>query len=149
MPTQSLILRGQIGRRLSIAEMDGNFTYLETLAQEGGTVSSGSISIPENFIPVGTGNGLTSSSNLIFDITYNNLKSAPNSTIGTNSCQSSIIGGSYNTISENEGSVIIGGIGNNICCNSDFSAILGGVGNNICCNSQFSIISGSYNKICC
>jgi len=72
MPTQSLVLRGQIGRRLSIAEMDGNFTYLETLAQEGGT--GGSISIPENQIPVGTGNGLTSSSSLIFDITYNNFK---------------------------------------------------------------------------
>jgi len=68
MPTQSLILRGQIGRRLSIAEMDGNFTYLETLAQEGGT---GTIAIPENQIPVGTGNGLTSSSSLTFDINKN------------------------------------------------------------------------------
>ena len=69
MPTQSLVLRGQIGRRLSIAEMDGNFTYLETLSQEGGIGGS----IPESQIPVGTGNGLTSSSSLIFDITYNNL----------------------------------------------------------------------------
>ena len=31
MPTQSLVLRGEIGRRLTIAEMDGNFTYLESL----------------------------------------------------------------------------------------------------------------------
>ena len=32
----SLILRSQVGRRLTISEMDGNFTYLENLAQSGG-----------------------------------------------------------------------------------------------------------------
>lgn len=31
MATQSLILRGQIGRRLTVSEMDGNFTYLEDI----------------------------------------------------------------------------------------------------------------------
>ena len=40
MPTQSLVLRGVIGRRLTIAEMDGNFTYLESLAQSGGGTGS-------------------------------------------------------------------------------------------------------------
>jgi hypothetical protein len=31
----SLVLRGNINRRLTIQEMDGNFTYLENLAQLG------------------------------------------------------------------------------------------------------------------
>ena len=33
----SLVLRSQIGRRLSIVEMDGNFTYLQQLALSGTT----------------------------------------------------------------------------------------------------------------
>lgn len=40
----SLILRGQIGRRLSISEMDGNFTYLQQLALSGTTSNVGTFS---------------------------------------------------------------------------------------------------------
>ena len=35
----SLILRGEIGRRLTISELDGNFLYLENLAISNGSVS--------------------------------------------------------------------------------------------------------------
>ena len=90
MPTQSLILRGNINRRLTVAEMDGNFTYLESLAQEGG---GGTTSAPQNHIPVGTGTGLTSSDNFTYDYINNNLISSIDNVISsTNSCQSSIIG---------------------------------------------------------
>ena len=37
----SLVLRGQIGRRLSISEMDNNFTYLQQLALSGTTSNVG------------------------------------------------------------------------------------------------------------
>ena len=67
MPTQSLVLRGEIGRRLTIAEMDGNFTYLESLAQ------SESSAQPNNQIPVGTGTGLTSSESFTYDNICSNL----------------------------------------------------------------------------
>lgn len=40
----SLILRSQTGRRLSIAEMDGNFTYLQQLALSGTTSNIGTFS---------------------------------------------------------------------------------------------------------
>lgn len=40
----SLVLRSEIGRRLSISEMDGNFTYLQQLALSG-TTSHGTVSV--------------------------------------------------------------------------------------------------------
>jgi hypothetical protein len=39
MPTYSLTLRGNLGRKLSIQEMDNNWLYLQDLAQTGGTTS--------------------------------------------------------------------------------------------------------------
>lgn len=39
----SLVLRSNINRRLTVQEMDGNFTYLENLAQTGGTGGGGVI----------------------------------------------------------------------------------------------------------
>lgn len=41
----SLVLRGQIGRRLSISEMDGNFTYLQQLALSGTTSNGATVSV--------------------------------------------------------------------------------------------------------
>ena len=145
MPTQSLILRGEVNRRLTIAEMDGNFTYLESLAQ------SESSSQPNNQIPVGTGTGLTSSESFTYDYINDNFKSSLDNTISsTSSCQSAIVGGRYNNIVENEGVVILGGTGNRICCASDFSIISGGYVNRICCHSeQSAIIGGRSNCISC
>ena len=67
MPTQSLVLRGEIGRRLTISEMDGNFTYLESLANSEHSTQ------PDHYIPVGTGTGLTSSESFTFDYVNQNL----------------------------------------------------------------------------
>ena len=119
MPTQSLTLRGVVNRRLTIQEMDDNFTYLEDLAQEQGDQ-------PVNQIPVGTGTGLTSSENFTFDNVCSNLLASPNSTITCGSFQSAIIGGCGNDIINNEGAVILGGYDNRICCQSDYSSIIGG-----------------------
>jgi hypothetical protein len=125
MPTQSLTLRGEIGRRLTIQEMDDNFTYLEGLAEEQGDQ-------PNNQIAVGTGTGLTSSESFTFDNVCSNLLASLDSSITCGSFQSAIIGGCSNTICSNEGSVILGGYANTISCGSDYS-----------------IISGHYNNINC
>ena len=49
MPTYSLVLRENIGRKLTIQEMDGNFLYLDNKQ------SGGSVSINPNEIAFGTG----------------------------------------------------------------------------------------------
>ena len=125
MPTQSLVLRSEIGRRLTINEMDGNFIYLEALAQEGGGgVISSTVSAPQYYIPVGSGEGLTSSENFTYDYDRRNLLTGSNSTINIDSCQSAIVAGWGNSICDNEGGVILGGVGNSLCLNSDNSAVV-------------------------
>ena len=124
MPTQSLVLRGQINRRLTISEMDGNFTYLENLAQ------SSDNSLEEGYILLGSGvgNPATGSNNLTFDKFCKNLISGENNSI-SDSDSSSIIGGYGNTINgDGEGNfnvTIVGGSYNSLYCGSDYSSIIG------------------------
>ncbi len=93
MPTQSLVLRSQIGRRLTIAEMDGNFTYLEDLAQTGG-------------ISPGLCNTISE------DSLYSSTIGGGYNTISYCSIYSSIIGGFCNSIICSSKTTILGG-----CCN--------------------------------
>lgn len=114
MSTQSLVLRGVIGRRLTIHEIYDNFTYLEDLAQYEQT------SISQNAVTVGTGTSLTSSPDFTIDISKNNLS----------------LGGTNNEIDlVNSNNVILGGYCN-VICESDESAIIGGSCNMV---SNFNI----------
>ena len=107
MPTYSLTLRENIGRRLTIQEMDDNFLYLQQLAEEEGGGGFGII--PSNEIPYGsTSSGVTYSSNLTFN--GSSIVSGFNNSASCDSLYSAIIGGIYNNISTSScGSIISGG----------------------------------------
>ena len=72
MPTYSLTLRQDIGRRLTIPEMDGNFQYLEELALCGG---GSAVDLPEGYVAIGGGygNSATGSQFFTFDSACKNL----------------------------------------------------------------------------
>jgi len=95
MPTQSLVLRGEIGRRLTISEMDGNFLYLENLTKDAG--------------------GNTGLCNTVStDSVYSSTIGGGYNTICCTSIYTSIIGGKCNTIFYSSQSSILGGCNNYI-----------------------------------
>jgi hypothetical protein len=164
MPTQSLVLRGQIGRRLTIAEMDNNFLYLEGLLNcisDGGLNNSISCDSHHSKIIGGENNRISYCS--------------PDSVIGAGisdsivcySCKSSIIsgednliccgslstilGGCFNRVTESGKSSVIGGYNNQIRSFNTYDSIVqGGCGNVINYQSRTSgIFAGNNNYIYC
>jgi hypothetical protein len=146
MSTYSLVLRGQIGRRLTIAEMDGNFQYLEEISLSGGGT------LNEDFVSIGggLGNPATGSQNFTFDADKNLI--VGNGHTKNNTDNGVILGGLTNSLDGGgEGlfnSSIIGGTLNKICYRSDESSIVGGYEN--CINDyscRSSIMGGCCNCI--
>ena len=145
--TGSLILRRDLTRRLTIEEMDGNFLYLQSLA-ESGSGGSVSVAIDTNQIAFGTGTGITSSSLLIFNPNYNSLITGYENNLSV-SCNSSIIGGKNNNISyQSNDSSIIGGYSNCLTYNSNYSTIIGGEYGQLC-NTSGSVLLGGNLINCC
>ena len=148
MPTQSLVLRGQIGRKLTIAEMDGNFTYLEELGMCGGS----SINLESGFVAIADGSGnATGSNNFTFD-QDDKVLSVGTSHYINDSCYSVIVGGYGNTLNGdgvgNYSTSILGGVYNRICYSSGYSSIVGGYENRLEYYSRYSsIIAGRSNCI--
>ena len=66
MPTYSLTLRQDIGRRLTISEMDGNFLYL----QDG--VNNAGGNLPEGYVSIGNGFGNPGTGSQFFTFDKNN-----------------------------------------------------------------------------
>ena len=165
MSTYSLTLRQDVGRKLTITELDGNFLYLQD------TAFNASGNLPDTFVSIGDGlgNPATGSELFTFDSTCKNLivgdghtkNDTDNGVIiggysntldgdGEGLFNSSIIGGQYNKICyRSDESSIIGGYENCINYYSCRSSILGGRCNCVIDNSREStIIGGAYNKIC-
>jgi hypothetical protein len=104
-------------------------------------------------VAFGTGTGITSSANFVFD-TNSNFEVGGSNFIDALSQRSLIIGGQYSTMSSNDSS-IIGGNNNIICAGgiyiygygSNCSSIIGGKSNKIAAQSYESIVGGIQNCI--
>jgi hypothetical protein len=103
MSTYSLLLRGPLGRKLTIAEMDGNFLYTKDIADVALEVAN------EALVAANTG-GTTS---VLLDPNHN-LLAGVDSFFAGGSSQSYILS-SNSLISGSKGSTILGG--NSVTCN--------------------------------
>ena len=151
MSTYSLILRENLGRKLTITEMDNNFRYLQNLA-----AGTSSLVIDTNQIVYGTGDGVSSTQSFTFDPTNKNV--GLGSSYFEGSCRSNIIA-SNGAMFGSCGSTILGG--NAMVDNNDPSicfygspyggAIVGGTNNLITSGNHTSYRDGGttyiYNKI--
>ena len=137
---------GTDGQVVSINSV-GQLCWQTPVAGSGG----GSVVLPSGEVGFGGGDGITSSTNFIYDNSKITLKSAFNSNIDGNSYRSAILGGCINCITNNSSdSSIIGGWCNNLLSNNSLSSIIGGYCNNLNFTLEgSSIISGGYNKIQC
>ena len=72
MSTYSLTLRQDVGRKLTIQELDHNFLYLEDLTSEGG----GSVNLPKGYVVIG--GGLTGSATGSESFTFDSTKQKKN-----------------------------------------------------------------------
>ena len=139
-----LVYRRGLDRKLTSAEVDGNWDYVIGLSQSGpqgpqgpaGGGGTSSIQIDSNQISFGTGDGLTSSSGLSFDNTYNSLIFGESNTVDANASRNiSILGGHDNRVLNN---------GTYDSCNS---GIFQGQNNLIDRSHDSVILGGKYNQV--
>jgi hypothetical protein len=136
MPTYSLTLRQDIGRRLTISEMDNNFLFLQDL-------TSNDIVSNQILIGAGIGQSATSSNTFTYDKTNRIFKVGVGHTIPSSSIDSLILGGSSNILSGGSyKSSIIGGDSNFLTA-SDYASIIGGNSNSAIGSPRSVILGGS------